>query len=131
MINVWNFFDFVEDYGMVIVVFIVSCLVLFLPLYCGIGSKGNVAHIESNAKQYFGDNGLEIIVKEGYQRTAKWGRYHGGGKVWYQVIRTNNKSVAYRLYLHRWGKDNIQMWNMRPIGKYSIVEGATPVNIVP
>jgi hypothetical protein len=102
-----------------------------LIAYCCIGTKANVEYIESSAEQFFGEQGLEIVVREGYQRTASWGKCHGGGRVWYQVVRKNNPNVTYRLFLARWGEDNTQIWNMEPIGKYTVIDGSTPVTMIP
>jgi len=112
---------YADDFGAMVFTIIVL-LVVGLSLYAFIGVTKNVDYIQDCAEGYFENNGLEIVVNEGYQRSAAWTPVHGGGIVWYQVKRTDNPDVIYRCYLKRNGKNNIQMWDLSPIGKYIVFE---------
>ncbi len=106
-------------------------LVVCLSMYASIGTSSNVDFLRENETSYFATNGMEIVVREGFHRTPTWflGN-HGGGTLRYQVKRTNHPEVIYRCSIRRWGKDNIQLQNMKPVGNYMIIDGSAPVTIM-
>ena len=111
---------------------IAALIVVIVSFNVIVGRGVNASYIKDAAPKFLSDNGLKIVVYEGYQFSPYFGGYYGGGKVWYQVVRENDPSIVYNLFLGVWGKDNIQLYSMKPMYSTSktIVEGAYPVKIL-
>lgn len=98
-------------------------------VFLSVGQTTNIEYLREKAPQYFANNGMKIIADEGYIRTTAFGKTYGGGNIWYHVCYTNRPNVIYKCYLKRWGKDNIQTWNFRPLNKYLVVDGNAVINL--
>lgn len=96
---------------LVAMIFIMSCV-----------GPGNLDYLRENAKEFFDQNGFEIVGHEGYT----WGGVmpftsYGGARVWYIVKRKGKDNTIYNCYLKRWGNE-IHIYKFKAINAIGSID---------
>lgn len=85
-----------------IIIILIVCLVspvIVFPMYCMIGTNGNIPEILARAPGEMPNRGWEILRYEGYEYD-NFGRH--GGVAWYHVRNIDNHSIQYRVRVSLW-----------------------------
>jgi hypothetical protein len=84
--------------------------IILLSGYTIIGTSERVEEIKARAPLEMGQRNWTILRYEGFQY-GSWDTH--GGKCWYHVANTDNRSIQYRVSVSLWG-DELQYYYTSP-----------------